>query len=144
MRRNFTRGAAFLSIVLILLACACKKGPGEGGHASISGKVFVMDFSVTDSLNNPFPPYFLQDSYYSPGEDVFILYGDEQGIGEVVKTDYSGTYVFEFLRKGTYKIYMNSRDTSSPANTETYVIMRTVEISGRKEKVVLEDFVVNR
>ena len=124
--------------VLVLFAffivSACKKAPGEGGFATITGKVYVKDYN----------PFFtlLNAEYYAQGQNVFIIYGDGPGVGNSVKTSYDGTFVFEFLRKGKYKVYSISKDSTSITSNKTKEILVEVEITEKKQKVVLNDLVI--
>lgn len=136
------RGSGLLRIILISLILSamvvipsCKKGPGPGGKASITGKIYVRDYTKT-------PPYTLLSSYYAQGENVYIIYGDETGVGKQVKTSYDGAFVFDFLRTGKYKVYSLSRDTTSAANSQTIEVLKNVEISGKKDEVKMDDIVI--
>ena len=122
-----------LSISIIAVLASCKKGPGEGGRAFIKGKVYVKNYTA------PPGPFTLQDEYYAQGENVYIIYGDEAGIGESVKTAYDGSYQFEYLRKGKYVVYALSDDTSSTINSKTVEIKQIVEIKNATETLTLPD-----
>lgn len=119
----------------LVIVQSCKKGPGPGGQASITGKVYVRDYTKT-------PPLTLLSSYYAQGENIYIIYGDETGVGKQVKTSYDGTFVFDFLRTGKYKVYALSRDTTSAANAQTVEVLKNVEIAGKKDEVQLGDLVI--
>ena len=146
MKKHLVFSMLALSSVFFILSCA--KGPGEGGKASITGKVYAHDYSnVRDSdfSTPPFPLcncYLYEESYYSPGENVSIIYGDEPGVGKQVKTSYDGTYVFDFLRPGKYKIIAYSRDTTSASNSQTIEVVKEVEITGKKSNTVVDDLVI--
>jgi hypothetical protein len=58
-------------IVFVLISLSffsCKKQPGEGGFASIEGKVYAKDYDDSYTL--------LTAEYYIPSETVYIIYGD--------------------------------------------------------------------
>ena len=57
-----------LSILLFAGAFGCTKSAGEGGSSSIIGKVLVENYNAAGVL---------QETYYGPDEDVFIIYGNE-------------------------------------------------------------------
>ena len=126
------------SIVLLLLFCicsfSCKKKPGEGGFATIEGKVYVKNYDAF--FTN------ITSQYYLPSETVYIIYGDGTEIGESVKTSYDGSFKFNYLRKGTYKVYVIGKDSSSsPKGNPKEVLVKT-EITKKKQVVTLPDFVI--
>ena len=47
----------------------------------------------------------LMEEYPAIEERVYIEYGDEDIYSDDFKTDYDGWYKFDFLKKGTYRIY---------------------------------------
>lgn len=126
----------FLAACMITLFATCKKGPGEGGRAFIKGKLFIKNYTA------PPCPCSLQDEYYAQDENVFIVYGDEPGVGKSVKTSYDGSFQFEYLRKGKYKVYALSDDTSSTINSKTVEVLVNVEIKDATETVNLPDIVI--
>lgn len=125
-----------LASATILLFATCKKGPGEGGRAFITGKLFVKNYT------SPPCPCSLKEQYYAQGENVFIIFGDEPGVGESVKTSYDGSFRFQYLRKGKYKIFSLSKDTSSTTNSKTVESMVEVEIKKSNETINLPDLVI--
>ena len=129
-----------LLIVLALLTSlfACKKGPGPGGQCSISGKVFAHAVK-----NVGFTHYTLDTSYYAGAENVFISYGDEPGVGQTVRTAEDGSFLFEYLLPGKYKVYAVSRDTNNKFNNVKRVVtLQEIEITGRRDQIILEDLVI--
>ena len=119
----------------VLMISSCKKEPGPGGQASITGMVYVDDYTSDSIPQN----CIYQASYYSPGETVYLIYGDEQSIGKTAKTDYNGTYVFDFLHPGKYTVFSYSRDLASISNSKTLVVLKEVTIAGKKDKVIVPD-----
>ncbi len=125
-------------VVLFVLVCfsffSCKKQPGEGGFASIEGKVYVKNFD----------PYFsiLLSEHYLPGETVYIIYGDGTEIGNTVKTSYDGSFKFNYLRKGKYKVYVLGEDSTTATRYQPKAELVEVNITERKQKKVLDDFVI--
>lgn len=83
---------------------SCKKDEGVGGTATITGKIKINVYNQDYSV--------LQASYYAKAEDVYIIYGDETNFSDDVETNYDGTFTFEYLRKGAYKIYVYSEDSA--------------------------------
>ena len=125
-------------ILLLVLVClsffSCKKQPGEGGFASIEGKVYVKDYDDSYTI--------LTAEYYLPSETVYIIYGDGKEVANTVKTSYDGSFKFNYLRKGTYKIFVLGEDSTKPFLSVPKEELVEVNITKRKQKVVLDDFVI--
>lgn len=125
-------------ILLISAVCllffACEDQPGEGGRASIQGKVFVKDFNGNCTV--------LLDSFYGIDEEVYIIAGDDPSYFERVRTGPDGTFWFPYLRRGKYEVYA----LSEPCNVagELEAVSVRVEIKERKEEIVMDDIVVLR
>lgn len=124
MIRNF-----FIAALFVSLFSSCTNGPGQGGKASIQGKVHVTNWNSTCTIVN--------GEYYAQDEDVFIIYGDDPSYGDKVSTGPDGTFWFKYLRPGTYKIYVYSEDCSSPSGLVS--VEATVEITEKNQEVVLAD-----
>ncbi len=108
---------------------SCKKGPGEGGRASINGKVYSVNYNAT--MTTP------QDSGYLGGEKVYILYGDEIAVGDDQDSNHDGSFEFLYLRKGKYKVYTFTKTTPNHLDT---AVVQEVEITDNKQKLMLPDF----
>lgn len=125
-------------IIILIIAFAsfssCKKEPGEGGFASIEGKVFLKNYDATYTI--------LQSEYYAAGETVYIIYGNGTEIGNTVKTSYDGSFKFNYLNKGNYKIYVLGEDPTKPYLSVPKEELVEVTISEKKQKEVLDDFVI--
>lgn len=102
--------------------------------ASVTGKVYVQDYNGNCTQ--------LRDEFYGIDEDVFIIAGDDPSYFDKVKTGPDGTFWFPYLRKGKYKVYALSENCAVPGQLE--VVIKEVEITGRKNEVVTEDIVVIR
>jgi len=68
-------------------------------------------------------------------KDVFIVFGDDDFVGDDMKTDYNGQFKFGYLREGSYKIYYYSDDTLSAYGENTKLLV-SVDL-GKKETVDL-------
>lgn len=124
-------------IVFVLISLSffsCKKQPGEGGFASIEGKVFLKNYDASYTI--------LNEEHYAPGETVYIIYGDGTEIGNTVKTSYDGSFKFNYLRKGKYKVYVLGEDPTKPYLSVPKEELVEVTITKKKEKVVLDDLVI--
>ena len=107
-------------LIALLFLFSCTKEEGEGGHSSITGKVFMTDQSGVN-----------QGEYYAPDYDVFIIYGDNDNIyDDDTKTNFDGSFQFKNLRKGTYRVFAYTTDASETSGVSP--VFKTIEI-GKKE-----------
>ena len=130
MKQNsYYRTAAILLIGIVLFSFSCKKGPGEGGRASIKGKIYTINYNSTMTVP--------VDSGYLGGQKVYIIYGGETAVGKSQDSNNDGSFEFSYLRKGSYKIYVYSK--TAPNQLDSAVV-QTSEITDKKQAVVLPDF----
>ncbi len=130
MKKSFvTYGIFSLALAIIVSLFSCKKGPGDGGRASIKGKVFTVNYN--SSFTVP------QDSGYLGGQKVYIIYGDETAVGDNQDSNADGAFEFNYLRKGKYKVYVF---TKTLANHLDSAVVQEVDITDRKQTVELQDF----
>lgn len=113
---------------------ACKKQAGEGGFASIKGKVWVEDWNAAFTLKN--------GEYAGYDRDIYIVYGDAVGYSERTRADYNGMFEFKYLRKGNYTIYVYSKDNTLTSKSGDTAFVKKVEITKRKEALNLDQFTV--
>lgn len=123
-----------IAISVFFIATSCTKEPGEGGRASISGKVWVLDYNGNCSV--------LRDEYYGIDEEVYIIAGDDPSYFERVRTGPDGTFWFPYLRQGDYRVYALSEDCEAPGEEEAIEVK--VKITKRKQEIVTKDIVVIR
>jgi hypothetical protein len=135
--RIFTKLMMIFAFTYLL--SSCKKPPGPGGKATVTGRVFAVDWDNTQRV--------VLSRKYSPGEKVYIVYGDRNVVGNDVRTNSDGTFEFRFLNKGHYKVFANSLDTTiigyKGDKTEIPVI-REFEITKTNQTVTLTDIVINK
>lgn len=122
-----------LAVTTILSFTSCRKGPGLGGNATITGRVYEYDYN-SDFTN-------LKDSYFKADQDVYIVYGDESVYADKFSTHYDGTFEFNYLLPGNYTIYAYSKD---PSNTSTIdiVIKQQIEITDRWQTVETDTLII--
>ena len=120
---------------LVAVFASCEKEPGEGGLATIQGRIWGRDLD-----NDGFPKE--NGEGYLGGERVYIgvAAAARTDYFETVRTSYDGTYTFPFLRKGDYRVWVFSRCDS--CQLEDTVRMQTVTIRERKETVTVPDMTV--
>lgn len=119
---------------VIITAFGCKKEPGEGGFATIKGRLYVKNYDPTFTV--------LLSEYYLPGESVYIMYGDKNEVGDNVRTTNDGTFTFNYLRKGKYKVYAIGKDISKPSLNVPKETLVEIEIKEKREVVNLNDLVI--
>jgi hypothetical protein len=122
-----------LVISLIITIVSCKKDAGEGGNSSLYGKVYVKDYNSTFTV--------LEEEYYAPDEDVYIIYDNDRSYGDHTKTSYDGTYEFKYLRPGTYHIYAYSKDSSLQTNA-AMPVTKDVKITKARQEVEVPEIVI--
>lgn len=131
------RNLIFIFTVVIGLS-SCKKGPGEGGTSVIEGKVLqytIEGFGVNkDSIVFP-------DS----GEDVYIIYSDNEGnlYDDKFETNWDGTYRFEYLRKGDYTVFVYHPEDSVVSGTvyTDYPVFKHVKITSNNSVNKVDHFI---
>lgn len=126
--------------LLLLIICflplstisSCTKEPGEGGLASISGKVFAHDY---DKQGN------LKAEGYVGEIRVYISVEGSSELLDDVRTQYDGSYEFPFLRKGNYQLWVFTQ-CDSCVNDQMPVVQKA-SITERKQRVIMPDFEIN-
>ncbi len=124
--------AIFTILIASVMITSCTKEAGEGGLASISGKVYAVDYNKAG--------YYLTEGYAGDVRVYMSVDGSSETLDDI-RTQYDGSFSFPLLRKGNYKIWVYSR-CDSCLNEQTPIV-QDVTISGRKEKVVLPDFKID-
>lgn len=123
--------ALFLFVVTMM--AACKKGPGEGGMASIQGKLKVRNVSGSGTVLN---------EYYLPDERVYIIYGDGTVYNDNYRTSYDGSFRFDYLLEGHYTIFAYSYCDTCQSGKEP--VFLECDITSYDQLVELSDLVVKK
>lgn len=124
--------ALFLTLMGVLWAC--KKAPGEGGKATINGKIWVEDWNNAFTIKN--------GEYAGYDRDVYIIYGEAGGYSDRTRANYSGEFEFRYLRKGKYKIYVYSKDNTLTSQSGDTSFIKEVEITENKQELTTEQFII--
>ncbi|MFM2191797.1 MAG: hypothetical protein RLZZ118_754 [Bacteroidota bacterium] len=111
--------------VVVLFIASCTKGPGPGGRAKIKGKLFAKNLDKTLS--------FVTDSGFVADEKIYISYGDNTSVGNDVTTSFDGSFEFDYLRPGNYKVWAISKILYGVNQLDT-TIVQDVTISGKSEE----------
>lgn len=120
-----------LAFASVLFFGSCKKGAGEGGKATISGKIYAVNYNAT----------LKADSGFVGDYKVYINYGDETGISNDVSTDYNGVFNFNYLRKGKYTVWVYSKKSTLYVLDSS--ITKSVEITDKTQTIDLGTIKVN-
>lgn len=124
---------SLIAVTLFTLS-SCEKPAGEGGKASITGKIWVKRYNEVTGIAIPAS---LGGEYAGAYEDVYIIYGDDATYGDKVQANPDGIYEFKYLRKGNYKIYAYSSGASL-TTVNRLAVIKDVEITEKKQKVECE------
>ncbi|MCB0397475.1 MAG: hypothetical protein KDD36_12520 [Flavobacteriales bacterium] len=116
-----------LLILLFALTGSCKKEAGEGGNASIKGKIWVKDYNPNFTV--------LNGEYPGADEDVYIIYGDDISYGDRLRASPDGSFEFKYLRKGKYTVYVYSKDSTLTSPSLTTSVQVEASVSKNKETV---------
>ena len=94
-----------LFITMILTATGCKNDEGQGGTGSISGTIIEQFYNDDYSqLINKKP---------AVDEEIFLLYGEDNALGDRTFTGITGEFRFNYLFPGRYYLYYHSKDSAS-------------------------------
>ena len=117
-------------LLLIISICAfmsCKKTPGEGGNAQITGTYWVRNYD----------PFFtiVMGRYPAINQSVYLFFGDEVSPGTSVKTNDKGEFQFNYLRKGKYRVvaYSKQYQPSGSNLPNEFAVETIVNIDTRKQ-----------
>ena len=108
----------------ILLFSSCDKTPGYGGNCGITGTVKIRKYNSNYSV--------LRGEENYSNADVYIIFEDGKGYGDKVKTSYDGTFNFNHLVPGNYKLFVYSDDTTMLSSSQIAITI-PVTISKNKE-----------
>jgi hypothetical protein len=126
-------GGLGLLLGLALTGTACEKFEGEGGSCTLVGKVYVMDYNGTGQL---------VDEYYAPDERVFIIYGQDSVYADEMRTNFDGTFRFQHLYKGDYRVFAYSEcDTCGVPDVPVTV---SATFTKNQESITTADIVIRK
>lgn len=122
----------FFSLCTLLMSC--RKIEGQGGSSEIVGKVFIQDRNIDGEA--------VGDKYAAQDERVYLIYGPDGTIyDDDFRTSFDGSYRFQFLTNGTYRIFAYQECPSCEKNDDP--VIQTVEINSRNQTVVVPDIVLD-
>ncbi len=129
-----TRFFSFLYMFsLMTFFVSCKKEPGEGGRATIKGNLYADNFYSRSSWTRA----------PMADERVYLVYGNAKNCADNdIRTGYDGSFEFNFLRKGKYKLFAYSLDTNIKIPCSIIPVVKEVEIKQSDEVIDISDFVI--
>lgn len=120
-----------LLVLIAIFFYSCNKEEGEGGTASVEGRVFVVQ--------HPDDNFGLEtDTMAAAKTDVFIVYGESDYFNDDVETDAQGFYRFKYLNKGEYTVFAYSTLSTG----EKIAVSQTITIK-RGENGVMPDLFIH-
>lgn len=126
MKNIIRLGTAFL---LCIIVSSCKKQPGYGGLATVTGRVYVYDYNNSN---------ILEAEGYTGDINVFLNADDTPGLLDDISTDFDGYYRFDGLRKGKYTVWVFEDCDTCTDNKR--VIKQSFEIKKNNEEISIPDF----
>ena len=121
-------------IAMAVVLSGCTKYPGTGGKASVKGSITVKAYNNLGVLEGSFP-----------GTDykVHITYGnDDNNIDDEIDSSHDGSFEFEHLRPGIYKVFLYSDHIQNFDVKRDSVILYEVEITEKDQELDLGEIVV--
>ncbi|RED98374.1 collagen binding domain-containing protein [Marinoscillum furvescens] len=129
LKQGKTISGSALALVLLLTIVACSPEEGLGGNAQIRGRIVKKIYNDDKSL--------LLATESAKDEDVFLLFGEEQTVGEKVETSYTGHFQFGYLWPGDYRLFYYS-DTPNATHGDQVEIVHEISLK-RGEEVDLQE-----
>ena len=112
INKLFSRAIIILSIPILF---SCTQNEGYGGNSGIKGVLMTKYYNDDYSLLIREEP--------AVDEEVFILFGEDDFVGDRVVTSVTGAFEFPFLNAGDYRLYYMSEDSTTKTDEETTVII---------------------
>ncbi len=129
-KKNEKMKNIFLLVLIGLIITSCTKEEGEGGSSSIKGFVYEYKLNILgDTISR----------YAAADQDVFIIYGNEDTFyDDNIKTSYDGSFVFPYLQKGKYTVFVYEDCPTSDCPSGKKEILRTIEITKKNQVIELD------
>lgn len=108
------------------------------GSASIKGRVFLINYQNSST----WPNLVVKDTSLAQEQEIYITYGNHIFYEDRIRTSFDGTFVFQDLIKGQYKIFLYSEDVSG--GTEDIVVSLETEITGEFQEIDLGDVYIKQ
>lgn len=127
--------ATHLLIVLAIFSTiSCSKEEGPGGTSDIVGRIWVRDYNTDFSILNA--------EYWAEEEDVYLMYGSDTIYSDRTRTNFDGSYWFQNLREGDYKVYAYSKDSTWKSPSLRVPVFESVHISDKGKTYEIPTFTI--
>ena len=104
---------------LVLTIVGCAKYEGQGGNSSIHGVVIEQRYNSLGDIIATYPAH---------DQDVFIIYGDDDNyFDDDIKTSYDGSFQFNYLRPGNYRVFVYEDCNTCPSGKSEVIREVTIE-----------------
>lgn len=111
-------------VIGALVFTSCTQDEGIGGNSHIKGvlieKFYNKDFTV------------FQYELPAKDENLFILFGENNVVGDDAETSFTGNFQFNYLWPGNYQLYYFTDDTTK-VSTEQTEIIHTITLEKNQE-----------
>ena len=127
---NKTKFQILRTLIILLfvpLIISCTQNEGYGGTSGIEGVLMTKYYNDDYSI--------LIKEEVAVDEDVFILFGEDDFLGDKVATSFTGAFEFPFLNDGDYILYYMSEDSTTATDDEKAVTMDLTLKSGKTDKL---------
>lgn len=104
-----------IAVMIVPFLFSCTQPEGYGGSSAIKGVLMTQYYNDDYSLLIKEEP--------AVDEEIFILFGEDEFVGDRVVTSASGAFEFPFLNAGDYTLYYMSEDSTTKSDEETTVII---------------------
>jgi hypothetical protein len=104
---NVFSGSGMIAVLIGmgLLLSGCESPEGYGGSSSISGRI------ITEYYNDDYSLLIREEP--SVDEEVFLLFGDNENVGDRELSSITGSFEFAYLRPGNYTVYFRGEDSTT-------------------------------
>lgn len=124
-----------LVLTALIAIAGCEKVEGEGGKATITGKVIELR---RERIQNS-----IIAEYDAMDVRVYIIYGDDEIpiSDDDVRTTFNGMYKFENLFPGKYTVYTYSECQMCAQGQEP--VIKQIEIGKNQTEIEVEPMYIN-
>ncbi|MCG3164664.1 MAG: hypothetical protein POELPBGB_00423 [Bacteroidia bacterium] len=122
-----------LLLAVYVLFSSCEKAEGEGGTSTITGKVYIKEYTQSGNL---------LAEYYAPEERVYIVYGTGNSFDDDTRTSFDGSFKFQYLNKGNYRVFAYSDCDTCQSGTQA--VIKDIEITSNNSVAETGDIIVIR
>lgn len=113
---------AIFSFLLVASFISCEKTEGPGGTSTIVGKIWVQGYDRDRNIDTP------GFAYWAEEEDVYLIYGNDTIYSDRTRTNFDGSFWFQYLHEGTYTIYVYSDTAYAASRSGRIIKSHTVNI----------------